>query len=94
MDLRSAASSSTAALSANRITRKLGIGTSLDGINWSRSATRVISERAAGGEAFWFSELAELDGEPLLFVEVAVGQETSVLLARASTEAILTSLEP
>ncbi len=86
--------SSTTVTDAFSVVRKLGIGTSPDGITWSRSATRVISERAAGGEAFWFSELAELDGELLLFVEVAVGQETSVRLATASTEAVLASLQP
>ena len=87
--------SSTTVTDSFTLTRKIGLGTSIDGISWTRSAGRVVTERGlSSADAFWFTELAELDGELLLFVEVQIDDETSVHLARASTDAILTALDP
>lgn len=86
--------SSTTVAEGRSLIRKLGLGTSLDGINWSRSASTIVSEGAVGAAAFWFAELAELNGELLLFVEVGANRETSVHLARASAEAVLGALGP
>ena len=75
--------------------REIGLGISPDGIEWTRSSGRIVSERGvANASNFWFTELAEVDGELLLFVEIQIDNETSVHLARASTDAVLTALEP
>lgn len=82
-------SSSNTVSDATQLVRKTGIAVSEDGFNWKRSLANVISTGALGANAFWYSSLAELDGELLLFVEVGLDNETSVHLARASTTDLL-----
>ena len=76
--------SSTTVTDATRLVRKIGLAVSEDGIDWTRSLGNVVSTGALSADAFWFSALAERDGELLLFVEVQIDGETSVHLARAS----------
>lgn len=70
--------------------REIGLATSRDGFDWTRSSGRIVTERGVTNATnVWFTELVELDGELLLFVEVQVGNETSVHLARASTDSVI-----